>query len=195
MAARIAGGVSRHGLPLRRLAGAAVVMALAGSIAGCQSMKDAGSEVAARGGGLVAQMKGTQSAATGVARIVNYRDGVVFQLAIDNLIPGTYRVALHERGNCRSPNLFSAGPAWAPPGWDKPPGDLLPQFVVNEGGNVNEYVAYIKGVRTDGPTSMRGRSVVIHWGNSIADAFPGQANNRFACGVLENANPLFERDN
>ena len=147
-----------------------------------------------RGGGLVAQLRGTGSAATGVVHIINYRDGVVFQLAIDNLIPGTYRVALHERGNCKSSNLFSAGSAWAPPGWTKPPGDLLPQFVVNEGGNMNDYVAYIQNVRTEGPTSVRGLSVVIHWGNKVSDAFPGQPNNRMVCGVLDTADPLFSRD-
>ena len=184
-------GASRHRLALCCLAGVAILIAAAG----CASVKEAGSEMAARGGGLAAQMKGTQSAATGVARVVNYGDGVVFQLAINNLYPGTYRVALHERGNCRSPNLFSAGAAWAPPGWDKPPGDLLPQFIVNDSGNNSEYVAYIKGVRTEGPTSLRGRSVVIHWGNNIAEAFPGQPNNRFACGVLEPATAFFERDN
>jgi Cu/Zn superoxide dismutase len=169
----------------------AIALALGMSIAGCQSVRE---EMIVRGGGLVAQMRGTGSAATGVVRIIDYRDGVVFQLAVDNLITGTYRVALHERGNCKSPNLFSAGSAWAPPGWDKPPGDLLPQFTVNEGGNMNGYVAYIKGVRTEGPTSLRGRSVVIHWGNNISDTFPGQANNRVACGVLDTAKPLLERD-
>ena len=149
----------------------------------------------ARGGGLVAQLRGTGSAGVGVAHIINYRDGVVFQLSVDNLIPGaTYRVALHERGNCKSANLFSAGSAWAPPGWDKPQGDLLPQVVMNgEGGN-STYVAYIKGVRTEGPTSLRGRSVVVHWGYTISEAFPGQPNNRMMCGVLDNADALFQRD-
>jgi Cu/Zn superoxide dismutase len=147
-----------------------------------------------RGGGLVAQLRGTGSAATGVVHIFDYRDGVVVQLAVANLLPGTYRIALHDGGNCKSPNLFSAGSAWAPPGSSKSPGDLLPQFDANEVGNQNSYVAYITGVRTEGPTSLRGRTVVIHYGSKISDAFPGQPNNRIACGVLDNADPAFLRD-
>ena len=32
-------------------------------------------------------------------------------IVVTNLLPGTYRIAIHERGNCSSPNGFSAGPA------------------------------------------------------------------------------------
>ena len=147
-----------------------------------------------RGGGLVAQLRGTGSAATGVVHIFDYRDGVVVQLSINNLMPATYRIALHDKGNCKSPNLFSAGSAWAPPGSDKPPGELLPQFYANELGNQNQYVAYIKGVKTEGPNSLRGHPVVIYYGYTISEAFPGQPNNRIACGVLDNADAVLMRD-
>jgi Cu/Zn superoxide dismutase len=113
------------------------------------------------------------------------RDGVVMQLSLYNMPVGTYRVALHERGNCTSPNLFSAGPAWAPPGAGKAPADLLPEFVTDTEGDLPTYTAYIRGARVEGPLSLRGRSVVIHFGRKIDDAFPGQPNNRIACGVLE----------
>jgi len=180
----------------RRRTCAAILAALAVSIAGCQSSKESVNEIARRtGGGLVAQLRGTGSAATGVVHIFDYRDGVAVQLSIVNLMPATYRIALHEGPNCKSANLFSAGPAWAPPGSNKSPGELLPQFVANEdSGNQNSYVAYISGVRTEGPLSLRGRLVVIHYGNKISDAFPGQPNNRIACGVLEPASTLFMRD-
>jgi Cu/Zn superoxide dismutase len=140
--------------------------------------------------GLVARLRSPSSAATGSVRIVDYRDGVSVQLAISNLMPGQYRIALHENGNCSSFNLFSAGPPWAPPGATKPATDLLPGFLANQEGNQNGYVAYIPGVHTDGPGSLRGRSVVIHWGFRVEEAMPGQPNNRVACGVLENANQL-----
>ena len=147
-----------------------------------------------RGGGLVAQLRSRVSAATGVVRIFNYRDGVVVQASIANLVPGTYRIALHEKGNCSSSNYFSTGPAWAPPGSNKSPGELLPQFYANPEGNENSYVAYITGARTEGPLSLKGRSVVIHFGSKISDAFPGQPNNRVACGVLDNAEGLLLRE-
>jgi len=141
--------------------------------------------------GLVAQLSSPSSAATGAVHIFDFRDGVQVQLSISNLLPGSYRVAIHERGNCKSPNLFSAGPAWAPPGWTKPAGELLPWFSVGDVGNQNQYVAFIKGVSTEGPKSLRGKSIVIHWGDLVGEAFPGQPNNRIACGVLEYNKPSF----
>ena len=67
----------------------------------------------------------------GVVRLFDTRNGVQFQLQLVNVPTGTYRVALHEKGNCRSPNLFSAGPAWAPPESGRRPAELLPPFIVN----------------------------------------------------------------
>ena len=166
-----------------------VVAALAGcgSSGGLQGL-DAYVE---RDGGLVARLHSRSSAISGTVRAVDYRDGVQVQLAASNLIPGTYRLVLHERGNCSSPNLYSAGPAWSPPGWTKPAGDLLPSFFVGEEGTVAGYVVYIKGVSTSGPNTIRGRSFVIHSGNLVGEAFPGQPNNRMACGEIVEGKALF----
>lgn len=142
-------------------------------------------------GGLVARLASRSSAITGTVRVFDYRDGVQVQLAATNLIPGSYRLALHERGNCTSPNMFSAGPAWAPPGFTEPAGKLLPSFFVGEEGTVVGYVVYIKGVSTSGPTSIRGRSFVLHSGELVGEAFPGQPNNRMACGVIVEGKALF----
>lgn len=134
--------------------------------------------------GLTAQLRSPSSSATGVVHVFDRGDGVQLQLAIDNLIPGQYRVAIHEVGNCKSPNLFSAGPPWAPPGADKPAADLLPGFLANNDGNQNGYVVHIKGVSVDGVNALKGKSIVIHAGSRVGQAFPGQPNNRMACGVL-----------
>lgn len=173
----------------RRAAGAAAVVLLA---AGCSSStKQEIGSMFPDSPGLVARLRSPSSAATGSVRIVDYRDGVTVQMAVSNLIPGQYRIALHENGNCSSSNLFSAGPAWAPPESGKSPDDLLPGFLANEEGAQNGYVAFIKGVHTDGPgSSLRGRSVVIHWGSRVGEAFPGQPNNRVACGVFGTAQQL-----
>lgn len=183
MAGPATGGALPSWVEFRRRACAAILAAVA--VAGCQSMHERQAQ-----GGLVAHLRGMGSAATGAVYIFDARDGVQVQLSLANLLPGTYRIALHE-GNCKSPNFFSAGPAWAPPGWTKPPGELLPSFWANMEMNVNNYVAYVSGVRTEGPLSLRGRSVVLHYGEKITDAFPGQPNNRMACGVLEPAESLF----
>ncbi len=147
-------------------------------------MKDVGTAVFPSGPGLVAKLRGTGSSATGTVRLYNFRDGVSVQLAIYSILPGTYRIALHERGNCSSPNLFSAGPAWAPPGSGKTPEDLLPPFSANTEQYMDSYVAYISGARTDGPLSLLGKSVVIHFGSKVDEAIVGRRNNRMACGVL-----------
>lgn len=159
-------------------------MVIASVLAGCSSIKEAGTAIFPNAPGLEAALRGTGSAATGTVRIYNYRDGVAIQLAIYNMPPGSYRIALHERGNCSSPNLFSAGPAWAPVGSGKTPQDLLPPFSVNTNQDRDNYVAYIDGARTDGPLSLRGKSVVIHLGSRVDDAIVGRRNNRIACGVL-----------
>ncbi len=177
---RLLAGVMRRAAP-------AALAALA--VAGCSSsMKQEMSTIVPDSPGLVARLRSPSSAATGTVHVVDYRDGVTVQLVISNLIPGQYRVALHANGNCSSFNLFSAGSPWAPPGMN--PDDLMPGFLANNDGNQNGYVAFIKGVHTDGPGSLRGRSVVVHWGSRIGEAFPGQPNNRVACGVLETAQGL-----
>jgi len=162
-----------------------VALAVLALLAGCQSTKDAENEIMQRGPGLEAALRSPNSAATGVIRLFDVRDGVSVQMTINNLLPGTYRISLHETGNCSSRNLFSAGPAWAPPGSTKPPGELLPEFIVNPGADMTIYVGLISGARTDGPVSMRKRSVIVHWGAKVGEAFPGQPNNRLACGVLD----------
>lgn len=175
---------------LARMAARAAPAALAALVvAGCSSsMKQEMSTIIPDSPGLVARLRSPSSAATGTVHVVDYRDGVTLQLVISNLIPGQYRVSLHEKGNCSSMNLFSAGAPWAPAGMD--PDKLMPGFLANNDGNQNGYVTFIKGVSTEGPNSIRGRSVVVHWGSRIGEAFPGQPNNRIACGVLETAQGL-----
>jgi len=171
----------------RRTAPAAIAVAVA-LLAGCAGAKNEGAPP--RPAGLEAQLRSTVSAAVGTARVFDARNGVTLQLYITNMVPGTYRVALHERGNCSSPNMYSAGPAWAPPGSTRAPADLLPPFFVGKEGTESGFVAHIDGASVEGPTSLRGRSVVIHWGNLVGEAFPGQPNNRILCGVLEPATAL-----
>lgn len=160
------------------------VIALA-LLASCASTKGDASAQSARAGGLVANLRSSSSAATGSVRAYEYRDGVQVQLAVYNLFPGQYRIAFHETPNCRSPNLFSAGRPWAPPGAAKPAAELLPGFLANDDGSETGYVVYVPGLHIDREPSLRGRSVVIHRGTSVGEAIPGQPNNRMACGVFE----------
>jgi len=167
---------------LARLASCVIALA---SLTSCSSASRESQAPRIGAGGLVAQLRSPNSAVTGSVRVYEYRDGVQVQLYVNNLYPGQYRIALHETPNCRSPNLFSAGPPWAPPGSTKPAGDFLPGFLANAEGSQTGYVAYVPGLYTERPPSLRSRSVVIHWGTSVNEAFPGQPNNRVACGVFE----------
>lgn len=171
----------------RTLAGLAAAAVLCG---GCAASRNQDGEIVAREPGLVANMRSPSSAVVGTVRVFDARSGVSIQAFFSNLAPGTYRIALHERGNCTSPNLFSAGPAWAPAGFAKPAGELMPPFVTNSEGTEASFVAFVSGARVDGPESIRGRSVVLHWGGLVGEAFPGQPNNRMACGVLESGTAL-----
>ena len=166
------------------------MLALAALAAGCSSTKGPASEP---GVGLNARMVGTGSTASGSFRVYDSKDGsgVNVQLSLINSLPGTYLITLHERGNCRSPNLFSAGPAWAPPGSGKAPGELMPTFSTDSEGDLHNYGAYIRGAHVDGPHGLVGKLVVVQFGRGVSDAEPGLSNKRMACGVLEYINPLF----
>lgn len=166
-----------------------VALVVGVALAACASTKEEFDTIFGRGEGLEASLKGTGSAATGTVRLANFRDGVSIQISLYNVLPGTYRIALHERGNCTSPNLFSAGPAWAPPNSGKSPDNLLAPVYVDTEQDLKQFVGFIKGATVDGPLSLRGRAVVIHHGNTVDEALPGLPNNRMACGVLQPIKP------
>jgi Cu-Zn family superoxide dismutase len=102
---------------------------------------------------------------------------------------GPNRIAIHANGNCTSPNGFSAGPPWVPPGATKPP-QVFTVAMNREG--VATLAARIDGARIDGPDGIAGKSVVIHAGTQGSlDAAPGVPNDRIACGVIRPAISLF----
>jgi len=169
-----------------RSAGAALLLVLAA----CGTAKQSATVDLQSVPGLDARLRGVGSAASGMVRVMDRGDGVTLTLNLTNLPPGTYRLAFHAKGNCNSPNLFSAGPAWAPAGAKKSATELIPAFAVSgEGGAV--FTTHIRDVRADGSDDLRRRTVVLHAGETIGAAFPGERNNRIACGVLDSIKPIF----
>jgi len=141
--------------------------------------------------GLEARLRGAGSAsAVGLVKVVDRADGAALTLNASNLPPGRYRLAFHDKANCSSPNFFSAGPAWAPAGAQKPAIELIPSFAASTDGSV-AFTTHLRGVRADAKDDLRGRTVVLHSGDTIEGAVPGQRNNRVACGVLDSIRPLF----
>ena len=147
-----------------------------------------GAPVVARDAGVGAQLRPIGSAIAGRIRVVNKGDGVGILFSANNILPGPYRLAFHENGNCSSPNGFSAGPLWAPPG--RNPTNLIPpMFVFADGSNAIEL--HVSGVRVAGDNGVSGRSILVYEGNSIEPLKPDVRNNVIACGVLEPVTPFF----
>jgi len=130
------------------------------------------------------------SMAQGAVMIAQHANGAVVTLDLQNVTPGMYTWALHERGNCSSANGFSAGAPWAPAGTKKFPVDLLPEFVVSSDSPVN-VTARIRGARIVGDGGVAGRAVLIYEGASIKPIKAGEPNNVVACGVFDTAKSLF----
>ena len=160
---------------------------------GCSSGKDPSSAAAEkeRIGTLVAPMRGVGSAATGKVVAVDNGDGVTLTLNAANLIQGTYRLAFHQDPHCTAArNSIATGPVWGPPGSAKPPGELFPIANAGMAGETYQSVR-IAGVHVDREPSLRGRSIVLHWGSTVDTPFPGMPNNYIACGVFKDYEPGF----
>jgi Cu-Zn family superoxide dismutase len=164
--------------PAQRLALAAAV-----TLAGCQSLSEpfgSDAQPSARSsayGAALASRNG--SAASASIRIAARDDGVAVTIAASGLTPGRYSVVFHANGNCSSPNAFSAGPPWAPPGVE--PARL---WLSSTTEGYTELSTRVRGYKLDGPDGLLGKAVVLHAGSGTLDAQPGVANDRVACGVI-----------
>ncbi|MEP7062340.1 MAG: superoxide dismutase family protein [Betaproteobacteria bacterium] len=164
---------------LRSIAAAACL-----TLAACGGFDWLSTSIRGSGAGVQAVLKPVGgSSGRADATFVDRGNGVFMTIFLTNLPPGAYRVAIHRDSNCTSPNLFSAGPAWAPAGSVVAPQELLPVFRVDSNGDAT-LTAQVPGVRTTGPDSLQGRSVVLHAGTRVDEALPGVPNNRVLCGVI-----------
>lgn len=170
-------------MPTRPLA-SSLAIALALGVAGCSAWDAVSQSAVGKGGGVQAVLApNDRSSGRADVRFVDRGDGVFMTVFVTNLRQGAYRVVIHAVGNCSSPNFFSAGPAWAPPGSARAAKDLTPVFHVSSDGD-GTWTVQIPGVHTSGPDSLEGRSVVLHSGSNIDDFVPGVPNNGYMCGVV-----------
>ncbi len=162
----------------------AALAATAGALAACAAVDATKESVAGKGPVVEAQLKAPGNGPwQGTVKFTDRGDGVLVTVFITNIAPGTYRLAIHANGNCSSPNFFSAGPPWAPPGSTRPAAELAPELHTNSEGDMQR-TFQIPGVHISGENSLQGRSVVLHWGRNAEDTKPGEANNRALCGVV-----------
>lgn len=159
------------------------LLAVLVALGGCQSPQAPG------GGNVEAKLVGTTgSVANGSAVLHDARSGVDIAVWLGGIAPGRYRVVIHASGNCSSPNAFSAGSPWAPPGVP------LAVVVVDLGDDTRTVTEHLAGYRVQGPDGVTGRSVVVHAGGSGSlEAQPGVPNNRVACGVIGTPESILPR--
>jgi Cu-Zn family superoxide dismutase len=170
-----------RGIAVRGLFVGAIAAVL---VAGCESTKDPAAPKAAKAEVTVAEARFLAiggSSLAGAAILHPYSDGVELKVNFNGRGPGQYRVMIHETGNCSSPNGFSAGPPWAPPGVT-----LAEQgYPIFKNDDSASYVVALKGYKFTGPDGVVGRSVVVHQGGrGTIVAEPGVPNDRIGCGVI-----------
>jgi Cu/Zn superoxide dismutase len=138
--------------------------------------------------GVGAQLRPTSgSSIRGLVTFQPYDGGVTAAASFYTGITGNWRAVIHATGICTSPNGFSAGPPWIPPGATEPPTIRM----VTTDNDYGSATIRMPGLKIDGPDGIRGKSVVIHFGaTGSLDAQPGVPNNRAACGVIETNKPL-----
>ena len=137
--------------------------------------------------GVEARLRAIGSSANGVVRMRECGDLLVVRVELAGLNPGPHRVVLHANGNCSSPNGFSAGEPWAPPGWRDPPARLIPELVASTDG-YGLLTARIRGVRLGDAIK---RSVLVYQGTTPQFPRPDTPNNVIACGAFEASRSLF----
>jgi len=188
------GGTQRTvGAPTPAIADACRVvatLAIASALAGC-----AGPRELEEGAGILGKRADTLEArlvskggsgARGAVRFAQTGKGLELSVYFYNVPVGSYRVAVHANGNCTSPNAFSAGAPWIPPGATQP---IVFGFYVDENGA--DFSQRVPGLTLTGPMGVSGRAAVIHQGwNGPLDAVPDVPNDRVACGVFGDVLPL-----
>ncbi|MBK6807072.1 MAG: superoxide dismutase family protein [Betaproteobacteria bacterium] len=172
-------------MPARRT----LIVALASGLAACQSPGKPPAEPEAGkrapSPGVEARLAPSNgSAGQGTAKFVVRGDSLVALVSVAGLIMGSYRVSIHETGNCTSPNAFSAGRPWAPPGSPRAAVDLFPEMRVSEPGH-GLLTTTVRSMLLTGPDGLEGKSVIVSAGTTVdADAVPGVPNRRVLCGVI-----------
>ncbi len=110
-----------------------------------------------------------------------YDGGLVLVADVGGFSAGPYRIVIHTTPVCTSPNGFSAGPPFVPPGATAPV--VVPAVIYQQG--TATLSTRIPGLALSGPTGIEGKSIVLHASQfGSLETTPGAANDRVACGVI-----------
>ena len=132
------------------------------------------------------------SAVSGKVRVIDRGDGASVLVSVINIPTRAYRLVFHERGNCTSPNGFSAGAPWQPAAAaaGKRAEDVLPVQYANA-ESIVEAETRIRGLHAMGPEGVAGRSVMLYAGPVVTVPRPDVPNAAISCGVFETARSIF----
>jgi Cu-Zn family superoxide dismutase len=142
-----------------------------------------------------ADIVNAQGQKVGSAVIRQSGSGVLVDVNVSQLPPGTHGIHIHNVGKCEGPAFTSAGPHFNPAskkhGKDNPEGphagDLLNLEVKDGVGKAS--LADPNATLGDGPNSLfheGGTSLVIHANADDYKTDPsGNSGSRIACGVIE----------
>lgn len=133
------------------------------------------------------------STVTGQASFTEAKGGVLVEIEVHHAPPGWHAVHVHEKGDCSAPDGSSAGghfnPASKSHGSPHAPehhaGDLG-NLWVDEQGEGHHVILMPDLSVADGPTSVRGRAIIVHAGvDDLVTQPTGNAGGRIGCGVIQ----------
>ncbi len=133
---------------------------------------------------------------SGVVGFTQMSDGVMIVADLTGLTPGEHGFHIHEFGDCREADALSAGNHFNPYGL--PHGG--PETNLRHAGDLGNVTADASGsahyeyldpvLALSGPTSIIGRSVIVHAKPDNLHSQPaGSSGARIACGVIGIINP------
>ena len=165
-------------------------LAIAGALAGCQSVGNAPSAPLGH-----ATLHFADGRPAGTAQLVSSGDGVAVAVTLSGFPAGTHAVHLHTTGRCDPPGFTTAGghlnPDMHEHGKDNPKGphlgDLPNAEVGADGGaSISARLTGTKDTVLAAIYDADGTAVMVH---EKADDYrtdpAGNAGNRIACGVIE----------
>jgi Cu-Zn family superoxide dismutase len=149
------------------------------------------SQPAARASATIESRSG--STLGGTATFTEQKGGVLVEIVVHRAPPGWHAVHVHEKGDCSAADASSAGghfnPASKSHGSPHAPehhaGDLGNLWVDAQGEGHHVLLMPDLTVQ-DGPSSVRGRAIIVHTGvDDLVTQPTGNAGGRIGCGVIQ----------
>jgi superoxide dismutase, Cu-Zn family len=159
----------------------------------CREAPDAVAPVEDQPRMAIARMNPTEgNQAQGMVTFEEVPGGIRVVAHIEGLPPGKRGFHIHETGDCSAPDAMSAGGHFDPhghrhggPGDEEHHAGDFGNIEVDSNG-VGHFETVADFISFEGPTSIIGRSVIVHAEEDDLTSQPtGEAGARLACGVIQ----------